>query len=95
MGLRCSPCCPGQHWPDTWARLSFLTKVSRTVIHGPVLHVPEPEEFTHVFNWHGVDPKSKTHFIPGANVFQKLSVVPDQLCASRRCRRPCAPCART
>lgn len=57
----------------------YTAKVSRTIITGPVVHVPEPDEFPHVFRWHGVDPESKTRHIPGANVFSKLSIVPDQL----------------
>lgn len=31
----------------------------RNIIHGPVMHVPEPNEWTHEFVWHGTDPTNK------------------------------------
>ncbi|CAF3498549.1 unnamed protein product [Adineta steineri] len=50
----------------------------RQIIHGPTLYAPKPTEWIHEFCWHGEDGTHKTHIIPGAKIFQKLRLIPDQ-----------------
>ncbi len=54
--------------------------VSRRIAHGPATFVPEPGEWLHTFRWHGPAPHG-TGFqkVPGALVFQKLWLMPDQM----------------
>lgn len=33
------------------AQQGYTAKVERTIIRGPVLHIPEPDEFFHEFKW--------------------------------------------
>ena len=54
-------------------------EVQRTVLRGPVQHVPAPDGWLHTFRWHGADPKNPRHKIPRALTFQKLRVIPDQM----------------
>ena len=53
--------------------------VVREIIRGPCVHVPEPDEWTHSFSWHGTDPSNKTRKVPNALKFKKLRVIPDQM----------------
>jgi len=55
--------------------------VSRRVIRGPDLFVPEAREWLHNFSWHGADPTDPTGARKAANVlrFTKLRVIPDQM----------------
>jgi hypothetical protein len=42
--------------------------ITRTIIHGPTLHVPAADEWIHEFTWHGKDPKepnNKARKVPG------------------------------
>ncbi|CAF3115892.1 unnamed protein product [Rotaria socialis] len=50
----------------------------RNIIKGPTLYCPKPNEWIHEFTWHGEDGAHKTRIIPGAKVFQKLRLIPDQ-----------------
>jgi hypothetical protein len=54
--------------------------ISRRVVHGPALFVPQPGEWLHTFSWHaskgGHQGVEKT---PNALVFQKLWLMPDQM----------------
>jgi hypothetical protein len=54
--------------------------VSRRIVHGPATFVPSPGEWLHTFRWHGPAPGA-TGFqkVPGALVFQKLWLMPDQM----------------
>lgn len=52
--------------------------VSRRVLRGPALYMPEPNEWLHGFSWHGADPQTPRKKIPHALQFQKLRVIPDQ-----------------
>ena len=56
------------------------TAVSRRIVHGPATFVPEPGEWLHTFRWHGPSPEaSGFQKVPGALVFQKLWLMPDQM----------------
>ncbi|KAH3744017.1 hypothetical protein Pelo_14577 [Pelomyxa schiedti] len=46
------------------------------IIRGPALHIPDVDETVHTFRWHGPDPRNPAKLIPGARIFQTLSVVP-------------------
>lgn len=54
--------------------------ISRRVVYGPALFVPQPGEWLHTFSWHaskgGHQGVEKT---PNALVFQKLWLMPDQM----------------
>ncbi|MEO0475912.1 MAG: hypothetical protein AAF085_08090, partial [Planctomycetota bacterium] len=52
--------------------------VSRRVLRGPALYMPEPDEWLHEFSWHGADPKQPRKKTPHALQFHKLRVIPDQ-----------------
>ena len=56
------------------------TEVSRRVVTGPATFVPAPGEWLHTFRWHGPAPHA-TGFqkVPGALVFEKLWLMPDQM----------------
>lgn len=53
-------------------------EVQRRVERGPMLFVPQENEWLHEFRWHGADPQIPTHKIPRALTFNKLRVIPDQ-----------------
>lgn len=53
-------------------------KAARRIEYGPTLVMLKPNEWLHEFQWHGVDPKNKTHYIPKLNCFTKLRIIPDQ-----------------
>jgi regulator of protease activity HflC (stomatin/prohibitin superfamily) len=54
--------------------------VSRRIVHGPATFVPSPGEWLHTFRWHGPAPGATGfHKVPGALVFQKLWLMPDQM----------------
>lgn len=55
-------------------------EVTRRVVYGPATFVPAPGEWLHTFRWHGASPEA-TGFqkVPGALVFQKLWLMPDQM----------------
>ena len=59
--------------PDTKSQ-----EVERVVKHGPCQYIPEPEEWTHKFKWHGSDAKDKTHKAYGNLQFTKLRTIADQ-----------------
>ena len=52
--------------------------VERIVLYGPYCYVPQPNEWTHEFKWHGTDPNNKTKKVYGALQFQKLRIIADQ-----------------
>jgi len=55
--------------------------ITRTIVHGPTLHVPAADEWIHQFTWHGkdpLDPNNKTRKVPGGLKFTKLRIIPDQ-----------------
>lgn len=55
-------------------------QVTRRIVDGPAVFVPEPGEWLHTFSWHGsrggADGYRK---VPNALVFQKLWLLPDQM----------------
>jgi hypothetical protein len=53
--------------------------VVREIVRGPCVHVPDVDEWTHKFVWHGTDPDNKTRKIPGALKFEALRTLPDQM----------------
>lgn len=53
--------------------------VKRTVLCGPALYAPGPDEWLHEFCWHGADPQDPTKKLPRALRFTQLRVIPDQL----------------
>jgi hypothetical protein len=53
--------------------------VTREIVRGPCVHVPDVDEWTHKFVWHGTDPDNKTRKIPGALKFEALRTLPDQM----------------
>lgn len=54
-------------------------QVERKIVRGPMLFIPEPNEWTHQFCWHGTDSEDKTKVIPAANKFVKLKLIAEQL----------------
>eukprot|EP00755_Sulcionema_specki_P036249 Sspe_Gene.106514::Locus_84587_Transcript_1_1_Confidence_1.000_Length_1493::g.106514::m.106514 len=56
-------------------------KVERRIIHGPAQHIPEVNEWTHTFSWHGCPPGSSDSSVKvsGALKFTKLRTIPDKL----------------
>jgi hypothetical protein len=54
-------------------------QVTRRVLYGPALYVPEANEWLHEFCWHGADPVNPKRKIPRALQFTKLRVIPDQM----------------
>jgi hypothetical protein len=54
--------------------------VTRRVVHGPALFVPQPGEWLHTFSWHASKGGSQgVQKIPNGLVFQKLWLMPDQM----------------
>jgi hypothetical protein len=53
-------------------------KVQRRVVAGPANFMPAPGEWLHTFRWHGSTGTSYKK-VPGALVFQKLWLMPDQM----------------
>jgi len=51
----------------------------RRLIRGPLLFIPDSNEWIHEFSWHGTDPESKVKVKAGAKQFQKLQTIPDQM----------------
>ena len=59
---------------------SGAESVSRRLVHGPATFVPGPGEWLHTFRWHGPSPEvGGFQKVPGAMVFQKLWLMPDQM----------------
>jgi hypothetical protein len=54
-------------------------QVTRRVLYGPALYMPEANEWLHEFCWHGADPVNPKRKIPRALEFTKLRVIPDQM----------------
>lgn len=52
--------------------------VARRVMRGPAHYMPEPNEWLHVFRWHGASPEHPRQKVPRALQFTKLRVIPDQ-----------------
>lgn len=53
-------------------------EVGRRVLRGPAQYMPAPNEWLHVFSWHGSDSKNPRRKVPHALTFNKLRVIPDQ-----------------
>ncbi len=54
--------------------------VSRRLVFGPALFVPQPGEWLHTFSWHASKGGSKgVQKVPNGLVFQKLWLMPDQM----------------
>jgi hypothetical protein len=53
-------------------------EIKRRIIKGPAMFVPSPGEWLHTFSWHGSRGDSYKKY-PGALVFQKLWLMPDQM----------------
>ncbi len=60
-------------------RRETSNQVSRRILHGPSLYVPEANEWLHQFRWHGADPNNTRRKVPRALRFTKLRVIPDQM----------------
>ena len=59
---------------------SGAESVSRRLVYGPATFVPGPGEWLHTFRWHGPSPEvGGFQKVPGAMVFQKLWLMPDQM----------------
>lgn len=54
-------------------------EVKRRLVYGPATFVPEPGEWLHSFSWHGNATSGDGRKVPGALVFQKLWMMPDQM----------------
>ena len=55
-------------------------RLSRRVVHGPAMFVPEPGEWLHTFEWHGSKGGSLGYRkVPRGLVFQKLWLMPDRM----------------
>lgn len=55
-------------------------EVTRRIVNGPTLFVPEPGEWLHTFSWHASQGGHKgVQKVPNALVFQKLWLLPDQM----------------
>jgi hypothetical protein len=52
-------------------------EVSHRVLRRPAVHVPQPNEWLHRFEWHRDDGSGRK--VPGALQFEKLRVIPDQM----------------
>ncbi len=56
------------------------TDVTRRLVRGPAMFVPEPGEWLHTFSWHASKGGSNgVQKIPNGLVFQKLWLLPDQM----------------
>jgi hypothetical protein len=53
--------------------------VTQIIIRGPCLHMPQPDEWTHEFVWHGSDASNPSKKRAGALRFSKLRIIPDQM----------------
>jgi hypothetical protein len=55
-------------------------QISRRIVYGPALFVPEPGEWLHTFSWHGSKGGSQgVEKTANSLVFQKLWLMPDQM----------------
>ncbi len=55
-------------------------EISRRIVHGPALFVPEPGEWLHTFSWHGSKGGSQgMEKTANSLTFQKLWLMPDQM----------------
>jgi hypothetical protein len=55
-------------------------EISRRIVHGPALFVPEPGEWLHTFSWHGSKGGSQgIEKTAHSLTFQKLWLMPDQM----------------
>jgi hypothetical protein len=55
-------------------------KVTRRIVYGPCLFVPQPGEWLHTFSWHASQGGHKgAQKVPKGLVFQKLWLMPDQM----------------
>jgi hypothetical protein len=56
------------------------SEISRRIVHGPALFVPEPGEWLHTFSWHGSKGGSQgIEKTAHSLTFQKLWLMPDQM----------------
>eukprot|EP01105_Mastigella_eilhardi_P005265 TRINITY_DN17005_c0_g1_i1.p1 TRINITY_DN17005_c0_g1~~TRINITY_DN17005_c0_g1_i1.p1 ORF type:complete len:407 (-),score=107.25 TRINITY_DN17005_c0_g1_i1:98-1318(-) len=52
--------------------------VTPQIIQGPVMHIPQVDEWMHTFRWHGSESESSERKVPGKLEFNKLRKIPDQ-----------------
>jgi len=52
-------------------------QVTRKLVEGPCLFIPESNEWLHKFKWHSQDPKNIGHLTPNGNTFNILNIKPD------------------
>src|SRR5205807_6108282 len=63
-----------------YSRATDSGAVSRRLVYGPTLFVPQPGEWLHTFSWHASKGGSKgVQKVANALVFQKLWLMPDQM----------------
>ena len=52
-------------------------EVTRKMVEGPCLFIPEANEWLHLFKWHSQDSKNFGHLIPNGSSFRILNTKPD------------------
>ncbi len=54
-------------------------QITRRIVRGPAMFVPESDEWLHTFSWHGSVAGNNFRKLPHALKFTKLRVIPDQM----------------
>jgi len=63
-----------------YSRPDDAAQVSRRIVYGPAMFVPEPGEWLHMFSWHASKGGSRgVEKVPNSLVFNKLWLMPDQM----------------
>ena len=63
-----------------YSKAAGSEEISRRIVFGPAVFVPEPGEWLHTFSWHASEGGSTgTRKVPKGLVFQKLWLMPDQM----------------
>ncbi|CAF1135529.1 unnamed protein product [Didymodactylos carnosus] len=63
---------------NTFAEKVLPDSSLRQIVKGPCMYAPKPNEWIHEFIWHGEQEEHKARIVPGAKVFKKLRLIPDQ-----------------
>ncbi|XP_033112088.1 uncharacterized protein LOC117112964 [Anneissia japonica] len=53
--------------------------VTRRLVNGPQVFIPEAEEWFHEFTWHGPSPDDKTKIVKCQRKFTKLTIIPENM----------------
>ena len=63
-----------------YSKSDDAAEVSRRIVYGPAMFVPEPGEWLHTFSWHASKGGSRgVQKVPNSLVFNKLWLMPDQM----------------